>query len=318
MRNLKLLVLASFIATGLFVNSYAQDAASPATSETDTQRPPELTHVTGRLLYAKDDPATAGVAFFVYQRRLIELPHDNTMDAVRAKAETSVAVDKDGSFTLDMAPGNYAMVFDPTAASDDTIGKPGPESMAASKKLTPDKLRERIQFIRDNGQKGLPIKDGRIGDAFVLENRQIRPPIIEFGELILAEPHTVMVTAQGADKKPIDFPATLRLRGKNGDIYEPHPPTSTDPGVYIFEDVFPQSYQVFALGSRPKPEAGDEITTPTVENDVFLFAGEPVQHTVKLSPGKPGGQDETPPPTPEGAKAKSSKTTKSSKTKSSR
>ena len=263
--------------------------------------PPEQTEVSARLMMDADKGAEGGVAYFIFQKRLMEIPHENSMEKVKAMSEVGVAVDKDGSFTLNMAPGNYAIVYDPKGEAKAEALQPGPESMAIARRITPDKLKERMEIIRANAQKGMPIKDGKLGDAYVIENRFIRPPVSDFGEILLGEKHSVTVLAEGDDGKPLDFPVSLRLRGRNGDISEPHPPSVSAPGTFIFNDIMPQIYSVFALGTKPKPGAGDEVTTPSIENAMFVFDGQPYEHKVKVVPGKPGGEDDTPPPTPKEA-----------------
>ena len=48
--------------------------------------------------------------------------------------------------------------------------------------------------------------------------------------LKLQDDAIVVITANDASGSPIDFPAALRLRGKNGDILEPHTPSMSDKG----------------------------------------------------------------------------------------
>jgi len=246
--------------------------------------PPELTTVTGRLMINKDKGAPAGVAYFVFQRRLLEIPHEGTLDTLRAMAEEAVAVDNEGSFTLRMAPGNYLMVYEPGSDLDPVSLRQGPQSFAQARQLTPEQIRERVERIKENAQKGLPISKGRIGDAYVVENRFVRPPVTDFGEILLGDTATITVIAQDMEGKMADFPVALRLRGKNGDIYEPHPPTVSKKGTFVFHDVFPQPYQVFGLAVKPAPGQGDEATTPTVTNADLLFTGEPLEWKVKVDP----------------------------------
>jgi hypothetical protein len=262
------------------------------------QPPPELTEVSGRLMVNEDTGSTGGVVYFVFQSRLMEVPHENSMEKVKAMAETAVAIDADGSFTLKMSPGTYAMVYDRSAAPSEDISKPGPESITAMKKRTPN-----MEAIKENAEKGLPIKSGRLGDGYVIENRSVRPPIVGFGEMVLGEDHSARVLAVDGDGKPIEFPAVLRLRGMNGDIYLSHPRSVSDPGIYQFSDLIPQRYDVFALATKPKPGSGDEATTPSIENGAFMFEGDPIEHKVTVRPYKPG--DDAPPPPPEPAAKKS-------------
>jgi hypothetical protein len=248
--------------------------------------------VSGHLSNADKSSANGGVVYFVFQSRLNEIPAENSLDRVKAIAEKAVALDEGGSFTLNMAPGNYALVYDPAGDAANVPG-PGPDSMAMAKKMTREQVEQRIATIKQNAQTGLPIQTGKIGDAFVVENRFVRPPEVSFGEMQLQDDAIVVITANDADGKPIDFPAALRLRGKNGDILEPHTPSVSDIGTYSFFDIQPQSYQVFALGTKPKPgTANDEITTPTVKNDQFVFDGTPIKQTVTVEPGKPSGDSE--------------------------
>lgn len=284
-------VIAGFCLTTSAALAQDEAKATPAPGKAasgEAQPPPELTAVTGRLMYAADQPTTGGIGYWVFQRRLMEIPHENPLEKVRAMAETAMAIDEGGSFSLTMAPGNYALIFEPGAEATEDALQPGPESQSAARqRQSPEQIRARIEIIRDNAKRGLAIKDGRLGEAYVIENRQVRPPIVEFGEMMLAEDHSVRVIANNEAGKPIDFPATLRLRGKSGDIYEPHPPSVSEPGIYTFHDVFPQPYEVFALGSKPKEGAGDQVTTPTIENGLFVFDGTPTEQKVVVKPGNP-------------------------------
>lgn len=266
----------------------SQDAPKP---------PPELTGVSGRLILPKDAATSAGegVAYFVFQRRLLEIPHENPMDKVKAMSEAAVAVDKDGSFSLQMAPGNYALVYEPGAEASEEALKPGAESFSVAKKLSPEQQKARIAAIQDNVKNGMAIKEGKLGDAYVIENRIVRPPVIEFGEMVLGADHSVTVLAAGESGGAVDFPLALRLRGKNGDVYEPHPPSTTDPGKFVFSDVDPQEYDVFAIGQRPKPGEGDELTTPSVQKGAFVFEGEPKEVKVTVAPGTAEGTPPEPP-----------------------
>lgn len=261
--------------------------AGAAASDQETTAPPELTYVSGRLLYSQDEPTTGGVGYFIFQERLKEIPQENPMERVKAIAEAAVAVDADGSFTLNMAPGNYALIYDPAAEATDENLQPGAESQAVGKKPTPEQVKARIQTIIENVKQGMPIKDGKLAEvAYVIENRIVRPPVSEFGEMILGENHSVTVLAVTDKGKPVDFPLSLHLRGKSGDVYEPHPPSVSEAGTFTFYDVFPQSYQVFATAQKPRPGQGDEATTPTLKNATFVFEGTPMEHKVTVTPGK--------------------------------
>jgi hypothetical protein len=279
-----------------------QDNSAETNRQTEPLPPPELTAVSGRLMVSQDEGTTGGIAYFIYQRRLIEIPHDNALEHVQDMAEAAVAIDAGGSFTLNMAPGNYALVYDPNGVTSGTEEiPPGPDSQAAAqRRLTPDEIRERIKIIRDNAQNGLAVVNGKIGSAYVIENRGIRPPVTEFGEMLLGEDHSVTVIANGENGKPIDFPASLRLRGKSGDIYEPHSPSVSEPGVYHFYDVFPQPYEVFGLATKPKEGAGDTATTPTVSNALFVFEGKPMEVKVTVKQGSEDKDEEQAAP-PDGA-----------------
>lgn len=263
----------------------ADDTDTTVSSEVspeDAARAPESTQVTAHLVKADGTSASGGAVYFVFQNRLNEIPHTDPLDKVKAMAEAAVAVDSEGSFTLKMKPGNFAMIYDPAAQDVDTA--PGPESMAVIRRLTKDQVQARIAAIKENAMKGLPIVKGKIGEAFVVENRFIRPPISNFGELQLQSDAAVVVKALDEKGELINFPATLRLRGKNGDIMEPHTPSVTTRAQYEFYDLMPQSYQVFALGTLPRPGAGDEISTPTVSNDQFIYTGEKLDHEVVVKP----------------------------------
>jgi len=259
-----------------------------ASAERDANEAPEVTAVSGTLIKADESPVSGGVIYFVFQGRLNELPHANPMEKVKAMHETTAAVDAQGSFTLKMKPGNFAMIYDPAAT--EVPSEPGPESMDAMKRLTPEQVQARIAAIKENAAKGLPIKDGKLGEAFVIENRYIRPPVSDFGELQLQSDATVIVKALDDNGELINFPATLRLRGKNGDIMEPHTPSVAARAQYEFHHLMPQSYQVFSLGTLPPPGAGDQVTTPVVENDQLIFTGESLTHEVVVKPGSAEAQ----------------------------
>ncbi|MGI8908720.1 MAG: hypothetical protein ACR2IE_19790 [Candidatus Sumerlaeaceae bacterium] len=299
MRSTLTYVAAAAAAVSLYSTStLAQDATPAAAKATPAYtEPPELTNVSGHIVNADGSGAKAGVAYFIFQSRLNEIPRDNPLDKVKAMAEKSVAIDEGGSFTLTMAPGNYALVYDP-AADPASIPGPGAESMAVSKKMSRELVDQRIATIKDNAQNGLPVQNGKIGEAFVVENRYVRPPQVDFGDIILQDEAVVRVLANDASGQPIDFPVALRLRGKNGDIMEPHTPSVSEKGRYSFFDVQPQSYQVFALATRPKPGMGDEVTTPTIKDSQLAFDGDPVEHKVIVEAGKPGATEDPPPPPP--------------------
>jgi len=289
-------VLAAAALTLLALPAMAQEKKAKA-NPTYTE-PPELTTVTGTLVRPDKSKANGGIAFFVFQNRLNEIPHENPLEKVAAMAEKVVPVGAEGQISIAMAPGNYALVYDPAGDADNPPG-PGAESMAVGQGKGRERFEARIAAIRENAEKGLPIENGKLGEAFVVENRFVRPPAVDFGEIVLQSDDLVEITANGGNGQPIDFPAALRLRGKNGDVYEPHTPSVSQKGIYTFVDVLPQSYQVFALGTRPRPGAGDEVTTPTVTNESFIFDGSPIKHTVTLEPGKPGDADnDAPPPAP--------------------
>ncbi len=268
--------------------------AAPATAETESEEvplerdineAPEITTVAGQLVGSEGTPASGGVLYFIFQNRLNEIPHANPLDKVRAMAEDAVAVDSQGSFTLKLKPGNFAMVYDPTAT--EVPAEPGPESMAVMKKVTRESVQARIAAIKENASVGIPIENGKLGEAFVIENRYIRPPISNFGQVQLQNPGIVTVKAVDGNGELINFPATLRLRGKNGDIMEPHTPSVSTRAQYTFHDLMPQSYQVFALGTLPAPGAGDQVTTPVIENDQFIYTGDVLSHEVVVEQPKP-------------------------------
>jgi hypothetical protein len=278
--------------TALLIGAICAFALSPALAQDEAKPqetpkpPPELTLVSGRIVYSAEEPTTGGLAYFVFQRRLIEIPQEESIEKVRAMAENIAALDEEGSFTLDMAPGNYALFYDPKwAEASENAMKPGPESFAVAKKLTPEQQRARIEVIKQNAEKGLPIENGKMGDLYVIENRFVRPPVVEFGEMELGADHSVTVLAVKENGSAVDFPLALRLRGKNGDIIEPHPPSTSEAGKFVFHDVFPQQYDAFAIGQRPRPGEGDEVTTPTLKNNVFLFEGTPKEIRITITPG---------------------------------
>jgi hypothetical protein len=260
------------------------EKAAVQTQQNEPKKPPELTIVGGR--FVRDDYTTigGGVVYFIFQERLKELPHENTLAKAKAMAETAAEVDADGNFYLEMKPGNFAMIYDPNAKFTDDLAQPGPESMEKLRKRTPEQVKALVDTIRENAAKGLPIQDGRIEDAYVIENRFVRPPAVDFGEMPLGVDQSATVLAVKEDGSPVDFPVMLKLRGKNGDVYEPHTPTLETPGQFIFCDLEAQRYDVFAIGVRTAPSADAPVTTPTLENTAFEFEGVPLDHkvTVKL------------------------------------
>jgi hypothetical protein len=266
--------------------AWGQEKESAATTPTQStpQKPPELTVVGGR--FVKDDFTTigGGTVYFIFQERLKELPHENTLEKVRAMAEAAAEVDAEGNFYLEMKPGNFAIVYDPNTPFKPEMAAPGPESMEKLRKRTPEQIKQVVAAIRENAAKGLPIKDGRIGDAYIIENRFVRPPVVDFGEMPLGVDQSAKVIAVKENGEVVDFPVMLKLRGKNGDIYLPHTPTINTPGEFVFCDLEPQRYDVFAVGVKMAPREDAPVTTPTLENTAFEFEGEPLVHkvTVKL------------------------------------
>lgn len=248
------------------------------------EKAPESTVVSGHLVNADGSDVTGGIVYFVFQNRLNEVAHSDPLEKIKSMAEASVAVDEEGSFTLKMQPGNFAMIYDP----DEVVAPegPGPDSMAVTRKLTRDQVQARIAAIKENAMQGLPIVNGKIENAYVVENRFVRPPASNFGDIQLQDDAVVTIRAVDDDGELINFPATLRLRGKNGDIMEPHTPSVSKRATYEFYDLMPQSYQVFALGTLPRPGGGDELTTPTVSNDQFVFAGEALSQDVVVEQPK--------------------------------
>ncbi len=280
------LTLCAFSCFGMAQES---SQAQKETSKTEeVKKAPELTIVGGR--FVRDDYTTigGGVVYFIFQERLKELPHENTMEKVRAMAETAAEVDEEGRFYLEMKPGNFALVYDPTAKFRPEMANPGPESMEKLRKRTPEQVKALIDVIRENAAKGLPIQNGRIGDAYIIENRFVRPPAVDFGDMPLGVDQSATVIAVKENGEIVDFPVMLKLRGKNGDIYEPHTPTLNSPGRFVFCDLEPQRYDVFAIGVRLAPKEDAPITTPTLENTAFEFEGVPIEHkvTVKLPAGQ--------------------------------
>lgn len=270
----------------------APDKTSPSPRAAEAaKKPPELTLVTGR--FVRDDYTTigGGVVYFVFQERLKELPHENTLAKVRAMAETAAPVDAEGRFSLEMKPGNFAIVYDPTATFSPELAQPGPESMEKLRKRTAEQVKAVVDAIRENAALGLPIVEGKIEGAYVVENRFVRPPAVDFGEMPLGVDQSAKVIAVKENGEIVDFPVMLKLRGKNGDIYEPHLPTKSSPGQFVFCDLEPQRYDVFALGVRLAPDPNAPITTPTLENTAFEFEGVPLEHKVIVKlPGNSKGK----------------------------
>lgn len=281
---------------GMSVVTFGIYAVAQTTETIQTQNdPPELTAVSGQIVDKFGNPVkTGGAAFFLFQNRLNEISHTDSVQKAKALSETSVAVDNEGSFTLKLQPGNFAMLYDPQSSAEE-IGKPGSESMAILKRHSPEQIKQKIDAIKENATKGLPIKDGRLQSAYIVENIYIRPPVIDLGTLELESTGVVTIMAKNENNEAIDFPASLRLRGKNGDIMEPHTPSVSSKGEYKFHDILPQSYQVFAIGTLPKPGQGDKITTPTLKNDQFIFTGEALDHEVIVVPLEESESDNTNP-----------------------
>lgn len=267
-------------------SSDAQSAsvATESVAQELADKAPESTVVSGHLVNADGSSAAGGVVYFVFQNRLNEVAHADPLVQIKSMAESAVAVDEEGSFTLKMQPGNFAMIYDPNEI--DAPAGPGPNSMAVTRKLTREQVQTRIAAIKENAMQGLPIINGKIGEAFVVENRYVRPPVSNFGDVQLQDKAVVTVRAVDDAGELINFPATLRLRGKNGDIMEPHTPSVSKRATYEFYDLMPQSYQVFALGTLPRPGGGDELTTPTLTNDQFVFAGEALSQDVVVEQPK--------------------------------
>ena len=273
----------------------------------DAKKPPELTETKGQILMDDDLPATGGLVYFVFQSRLMEIPHSGSLDKVKAMAEGAAAVDEKGNFKLNMPPGNFALVYVPSGTADGAQLGPGPDSMAKARRMTREQIQARIEAIKENAQQGLPIKDGALGEAFVVENRQVRPPVVDFGKMVVGINQSVTIRAVKESGDPVDFPVKLQLRGKNGDVYDAHTPSINEAGVFVFHDVFPQFYQVFATATKPKPGEGDEATTPSLGNADLVFEGAPLEQKVTVTPGKPGDAADQPPPNvPEPPKQKPS------------
>ncbi|MCX7019530.1 MAG: hypothetical protein WCK47_09595 [bacterium] len=264
----------------------AQTKDSVTTTEQVAKKPPELTEVKGKLLLDDDTPVTGGLAFFVYQRRLMELPRAKTIEVARAMAEAAATVNNDGQFSLSMAPGNYALFYDPAGKADGKEAlEPGSNSMAKTRRLSQEQLAQRRETIIANAKTGVPINQGRVDEGFIVENRQVRPPQVDFGNMILGINQRVTIITVKEDGQPVDFPVRLDMRGKNGDIYNPHPSNAAAPGKYVFFDVFPQFYEVFATAVPARPGATDGATTPTLKNNKLTFDGAPMEQKVTVIPG---------------------------------
>lgn len=258
----------------------AQEAKKP---EPTPSKPPELTEVSGRLMLEKDIPTTGGVAYFVFQKRIVEIPLENSMAKIHDLAEAAVEIDQEGSFTLEMAPGNYLLVYDPFTQPTAENLKPGAESMAVARKVTKEQIMARVDVIKENVQKGLAVADNAVPGGFVIENRFIRPPVTSFGEMTLGATRKVVLTLKGKDGQIVDFPANIKLRGKNGDIYEAHPPSVSDPGKYVFYDVFPQRVEVFGLETMPEPGSEEKPYIPVIEDAAFIFNGETMEKDIVVT-----------------------------------
>ncbi len=105
---------------------------------------------------------------------------------------------------------------------------------------------------------------------------------------------SVTVQAVKENGEVVDFPVMLKLRGKNGDICEPHLPTTSSPGRFVFADLIPQRYDVFAIGVKLEPRADAPETTPTLENTAFEFDGTPLEHKVTVKLEAAEGQSDKP------------------------
>lgn len=280
------------LATATTPEAAPAEPAAPAASETaaseeEVSTPPELTVVSGRILEAEDKPVSGGVAWWIFQSRIRELPQTGALDYVKRVAEYAAAVKEDGSFEKLIAPGNYVLVYEAGAPASAADSAPGPESMAKTQgPVDREVIQKRIAAMRENAQKGTAIKDGKLEGAYVLENRLVRPPITQLGDMILGEDDSLTVEATDADGKPLEVPAILRLRGKNGDILEPHPVTAANPSTFVFRGLIPQEYAVFATAAQPAPGTDEKSTTPTIENGQVLFEGDPIRHVVTVKPGE--------------------------------
>ncbi len=276
-KNVREVVTIALLAGGV-ATAGAQEAAKPAS---EPGKPPELTQVSGRLLLEADVPTTGGVAYFVFQRRISEIPTDGAMARVREMAEAAVAIDKGGSFSLEMAPGNYLMVYDPFETETSNL-KPGSDSQSVAKKLTKEQIDKRVALMKRSAEQGLAVTNGALPGGFVIENRIIKPPITEFGEMILGAVNRVTVKALAEDGAPLPYPAVIKLRGKNGEIYEAHPPAVSELGTYVYHDVFTQRYDAFGEPTKPAPDSGDKPYVPIVNDGSFVFEGGEKDVTVKI------------------------------------
>ncbi len=296
MKSVRYTFIPLLAAAFLLVNSHAwaQEPATEASQTTspvsyeDIARAPEATTVNGILVHSDGTTASQGIVYFIYQNRLNEIPHNNPLAHAKSMTEAATALDGEGSFTLKMQPGNFAMIYDPAETVAPT--EPGPNSMAVSRRQAREQVQARIAAIKENAMRGLPIDNGMLESAYVIENRFVRPPASSFGIIQLQNDAIVTIKAVSDEGELINFPATLRIRGKNGDILEPHTPGMNRRAQYDFHDIMPQSYQVFSLGTLPRPGAGDTITTPTVTNDQFIFVGDPLTHEVVVKQSESGSQ----------------------------
>jgi len=203
------------------------------------------------------------------------------MARVKEMAEAAVAIDKGGSFSLEMAPGNYLLVYDPFENVTSDL-KPGADSQAVAKKLTKEQIDKRVALMKRSAEQGLAVVNGALPGGFVIENRIIKPPVSEFGEMILGAVNRVTVKALAEDGKPLPYPAIIKLRGKNGEIYESHPPTVSELGTYVYHDVFTQRYDAFGEPTKPAPDSGDKPYVPIVDDGSFVFEGGEKEVTVKI------------------------------------
>ena len=276
-KNVREAVTIALLAGGV-ATAGAQDASKPAS---EPGKPPELTQVSGRLLLEQDIPTTGGVVYFVFQRRISEIPTDGAMERVKEMAEAAVAIDKGGSFSLEMAPGNYLLVYDPFETQTTDL-KPGSDSQAVAKKLTKEQIDKRVALMKQSAEKGLAVGNGALPGGFVIENRIIKPPVTEFGEMVLGAVNRVTLKALAEDGKPLPYPAAIKLRGKNGEIYEPHPPAVSELGTYVYHDVFTQRYDAFGEATKPPPDSGDKPYVPNVSEGSFVFEGGEKEVTVKV------------------------------------
>jgi hypothetical protein len=227
--------------------------ASAATPEANDAV--EWTTVTAAIRSLNENTNPRGVAFFLLQRRLIEIPPGSrALAEVARRAESSAAVVSTGTLELRLPPGNFIMVWDPNAQVGSTgqitsplspsneplgnIGRPGPDALLSSPGSEEERVAassRRRQAITDaassptptviaSNRLNVPLPDSNVSPVLVAFNRYVRPPAVDFEIWPAGNPTSGTLTINLVDEKgqPVTRGA-VRLRAHNGDLLDPVP-----------------------------------------------------------------------------------------------